>query len=40
MVIEFPKPGVTPESPPCAHVTIMRDGNQVVAVLGTDYVTG
>ena len=35
MVIEFKKPGVTSET-----VTLMRDGTQIVALLGTDLQAG
>jgi hypothetical protein len=35
MVIEFKKPGVTSET-----VTLMRDGNQIVALLGPDLQAG
>jgi hypothetical protein len=35
MVIEFKKPGVT-----SATVTLMRDGNQIVALLGPDLQAG
>ena len=39
-MIEFKKPGVTPESPASATVTLMRDGNQIVALLGPDLQAG
>ncbi len=35
MVIEFKRPGVTSET-----VTLMRDGNQIVALLGPDLQAG
>jgi hypothetical protein len=35
MVIEFKKPGVTSET-----VTLMRDGTQIVALLGLDLQAG